>query len=88
MQQSNHPSQSNIQTIYRYENRKFYCKTKSKYLNRKDILELVTQQKNFQVIDYTNNQDITNKTLVSLLAELSWSPNEIKNIIINKKQNQ
>lgn len=79
------PVSNTVKTIYRYENRKFYCNTKHRYLNRKELVKLVQTKEQFQVIDYENKTDITKKTLISLLTEMPWTTEEVHEIIVNKK---
>ena len=76
---------NDTKTVYRYENRKFYCNTKHRYLNRKELVKMVQTQEKFQVIDYQNNSDITQKILVSLLSEMPWTLEEAQKLIVSKK---
>ena len=55
--------------IKRYENRKLYDTTTSRYVSLKDIASLVRAGETVQVIDNVSGQDITAQTLTQIILE-------------------
>ncbi|MDO8461854.1 MAG: polyhydroxyalkanoate synthesis regulator DNA-binding domain-containing protein [Deltaproteobacteria bacterium] len=73
--------------IKRYQNRKLYDTTESKYVTLDEIAELIRQGEDIKVIDNQKGEDLTSVTLTQIIFELekkkrSLLPIEtLKNII-------
>ncbi len=62
-----------METIKKYNNRKLYSTTLSKYVPQEYILDLVRTNQRFEVIDNDTKKDITKKALQSALIKLPLS---------------
>jgi len=58
-----------METIVRYDNRKLYSNTHSKYITLDYLNDLVNINKSFQVVEHKTGEVITNKTLVEILKK-------------------
>ena len=59
-----------METIIKYENRKYYSKTLSKYVDLDYMLDLTRTGQRFQVLKFTNNENITKKVLQDCLKKV------------------
>ena len=57
-----------METLVKYENRKLYSKTLSKYVTLEYIKDLVKSSQTFEVVSHKTKKDITNKTLKEVLS--------------------
>jgi polyhydroxyalkanoate synthesis repressor PhaR len=55
--------------IKKYENRRLYDATNSRYINLEEVAQLVQQGYNVQVIDASSGEDITRLILTQIIAE-------------------
>jgi polyhydroxyalkanoate synthesis repressor PhaR len=55
--------------IKKYENRRLYDATNSRYVNLEEVAQLVQQGYNVQVIDASSGEDITRLILTQIIAE-------------------
>ena len=62
-----------MEVIKRYNNRKMYSTTLSKYVSQEYLLDLARTDQKFQVIDNDSKKDITKKALQSALIKLPLS---------------
>lgn len=60
---------SNLITIKKYKNRRLYNTESSQYVTLEDLFQMVQNGKNFQVLDSTNNEDITRSILTQIIFE-------------------
>lgn len=60
------------------QNRKFYAKELSKYVNLEEIAELFLEGRGMIIIEHPTNQDITVKTIVSALARVGHFDDQIE----------
>lgn len=60
-----------MRTIKRYANRRLYDSESSKTITLDDIAELIKSQQEFQVIDNSSNEDITNKILAQTFLKIN-----------------
>lgn len=72
-------------TIVKYPNRKLYNKTSSEYITLDDVKNYVVENKEFNVVDHVNKNDITEitvlRTMVKVLSEKKGNLNKYKDII-------
>ena len=62
-----------MEVIKKYNNRKLYSTTLSRYVPQEYLLDLVKTNQKFQVIDNDSKKDITKKALQSALIKLPLS---------------
>lgn len=55
--------------IKKYENRRLYDTTRSRYVNLEDVAELVRQGADLQVVDAKTNEDLTRTVLTQIIVE-------------------
>ena len=55
--------------IRKYENRRLYDTTNSRYVNLEEVAQLLQQGNDVQVIDATTNEDITRLILTQIIVE-------------------
>lgn len=58
-----------IRVIKRYQNRKLYDTTTSRYVTLDDIAEMIREGEDVQIIDNRNREDLTGVTLTQILFE-------------------
>jgi polyhydroxyalkanoate synthesis repressor PhaR len=61
--------------IKKYENRRLYDTTNSRYVNLEEVAQLLQQGNDVQVIDATTNEDITRLILTQIIVEDAKTPN-------------
>ena len=61
--------------IKKYENRRLYDTTNSRYVNLEEVAQLLQQGNDVQVIDATTNEDITRLILTQIIVEDAKAPN-------------
>lgn len=61
--------------IRKYENRRLYDTTNSRYVNLEEVAQLLQQGNEVQVIDATTNEDITRLILTQIIVEDAKAPN-------------
>ena len=75
-----------MRIIKRYNNRKLYDTSQSKYVTIDDIKELVNEDIDFQIIDNSSKKDLTKRLLLVALSTCEFLEiNEIKSIIRMEK---
>ena len=74
-----------MEIIKRYNNRKLYSTTLSKYVTINYVLDLVRTKQKFKVIDNSNGKDITSKTVKTSLMELPMSLDTMQKLIRGAK---
>jgi polyhydroxyalkanoate synthesis repressor PhaR len=60
--------------IKKYENRRLYDTTNSRYVNLEEVAQLVQQGKDVQVIDAISGEDITRLVLTQIIVEDAKEP--------------
>jgi polyhydroxyalkanoate synthesis repressor PhaR len=60
--------------IKKYENRRLYDATNSRYINLEEVAQLVQQGFDVQVVDATSGEDITRVILTQIIAEGARTP--------------
>ena len=60
---------SHQRTIKKYPNRRLYDTKYSKYITLEDIRMLVTENKEFVVLDAKTKEDLTKNTLLQIIVE-------------------
>ncbi len=61
--------------IKKYENRRLYDTTNSRYVNLEEVAQLLQQGYDVQVVDATTNEDITRLILTQIIVEDAKAPN-------------
>lgn len=61
--------------IKKYENRRLYDTTNSRYINLEEVAQLLQQGHDVQVVDATTNEDITRLILTQIIVEDAKTPN-------------
>jgi polyhydroxyalkanoate synthesis repressor PhaR len=61
--------------IKKYENRRLYDTTNSRYVNLEEVAQLLQQGHDVQVVDATTNEDITRLILTQIIVEDAKAPN-------------
>jgi len=61
--------------IKKYENRRLYDTTNSRYVNLDEVAQLLQQGNDVQVVDATTNEDITRLILTQIIVEDAKTPN-------------
>jgi polyhydroxyalkanoate synthesis repressor PhaR len=61
--------------IKKYENRRLYDTTNSRYVNLEEVAQLLQQGNDVQVVDATTNEDITRLILTQIIVEDAKAPN-------------
>ena len=56
-------------SIKKYSNRRLYNCSTSKYINLKDLIEIITKNQNVKIEDYLTGEDLTQQTLSQLIYE-------------------
>ena len=73
-------------SIKKYSNRRLYNCSTSKYINLKDLIEIITKNHNVKIEDHLTGEDLTQQTLSQLIYEDNnpkkpiFSENFIKNL--------
>lgn len=70
-----------MEIIKRYNNRKLYSTTLSKYVTINYVLDLVRTKQKFKVIDNSTGKDITTKAVKTSLMELPMSLDTMQKLI-------
>jgi len=70
-----------MEVIKKYNNRKLYSTTLSKYVPQEYLLDLVKTDQKFQVIDNDTKRDITKKALQSALNKLPLSMKMLRDLV-------
>ena len=60
--------------IKKYENRRLYDATNSRYVNLEEVAQLLQQGRNVQVIDAVSGEDITRLILTQIIVEDAKAP--------------
>lgn len=60
------------------QNRKFYAKELSKYVNLEEIAELFLEGRGMIIREHPTNQDITVKTIVTALARVGHFDDQVE----------
>jgi len=68
---------SNLRQIKKYPNRRLYDTSESRYITLSDIRRLVIDRLEFEVIEKTTHEDITDRILLQVLAEQELSDEPI-----------
>jgi polyhydroxyalkanoate synthesis repressor PhaR len=61
--------------IKKYENRRLYDTTNSRYINLEEVAQLLQQGNEVQVVDASTNEDITRLILTQIIVEDAKAPN-------------
>ncbi len=61
--------------IKKYENRRLYDTTNSRYVNLEEVAQLLQQGHDVQVVDASTNEDITRLILTQIIVEDAKAPN-------------
>jgi polyhydroxyalkanoate synthesis repressor PhaR len=61
--------------IKKYENRRLYDTTNSRYVNLEEVAQLLQQGNDVQVVDASTNEDITRLILTQIIVEDAKAPN-------------
>lgn len=61
--------------IRKYENRRLYDTTNSRYVNLEEVAQLLQQGNDVQVVDASTNEDITRLILTQIIVEDAKAPN-------------
>lgn len=61
--------------IKKYENRRLYDTTNSRYVNLEEVAQLLQQGNDVQVVDAASNEDITRLILTQIIVEDAKLPN-------------
>ena len=56
-------------SIKKYSNRRLYNCSTSKYINLKDLIEIITKNYNVKIEDHLTGEDLTQQTLSQLIYE-------------------
>ena len=56
-------------SIKKYSNRRLYNCSTSKYINLKDLIEIITKNHNVKIKDHLTGEDLTQQTLSQLIYE-------------------
>ena len=56
-------------SIKKYSNRRLYNCSTSKYINLKDLIEVITKNHNVKIEDHLTGEDLTQQTLSQLIYE-------------------
>ena len=56
-------------SIKKYTNRRLYNCSTSKYINLKDLIEIITKNHNVKIEDHLTGEDLTQQTLSQLIYE-------------------
>ena len=56
-------------SIKKYSNRRLYNCSTSKYINLKDLIEIITKNHNVKIEDHPTGEDLTQQTLSQLIYE-------------------
>ena len=56
-------------SIKKYSNRRLYNCSTSKYINLKDLIEIITKNHNVKIEDHLTGEDLTQQTLSQLIYE-------------------
>ena len=67
MKNNQHPIQKI--SIKKYSNRRLYNCSTSKYINLKDLIEIITKNHNVKIEDHLTGEDLTQQTLSQLIYE-------------------
>ena len=65
---NNEPPMEKI-SIKKYSNRRLYNCSTSKYINLKDLIEIITKNHNVKIEDHLTGEDLTQQTLSQLIYE-------------------
>jgi polyhydroxyalkanoate synthesis repressor PhaR len=61
--------------IRKYENRRLYDTSSSRYVNLDDIAQMVREGNDVQVVDATTGEDLTRVVLTQIIVETAKAPN-------------
>src|SRR5439155_20923440 len=61
--------------IKKYENRRLYDTTNSRYVNLEEVAQMLQQGNDVQVVDASTNEDITRLILTQVIVEDAKTPN-------------
>lgn len=75
-----------MEIIVKYENRKYYSKTLSKYVDLNYMFDLAKTKQKFQVIKFVGNKDITKKVLQDCLKKVDLDTNTMLSLIRGELQ--
>ena len=67
MKKNQHPIKK--VSIKKYSNRRLYNCSTSKYINLKDLIEIITKNHNVKIEDHLTGEDLTQQTLSQLIYE-------------------
>ena len=67
MKNNQHPIEK--VSIKKYSNRRLYNCSTSKYINLKDLIEIITKNHNVKIEDHLTGEDLTQQTLSQLIYE-------------------
>lgn len=68
-------------TIIKYNNRKLYSTSLSRYVVLPELVKLVRDNVEFKVEEHKSKKDVTNETLKQALLTVELSENEMKKIL-------
>lgn len=77
-----------METIVKYKNRKMYSKKLSKYVNLDYIIDLVKNDNNLEILDYSTSKNITNLVLSEAIIKLNLNTSELLTIIKKGGKNE
>lgn len=66
-----------IVVIKKYENRRLYDSTNSRYVNLEDIAQMVRDGVDVQVVDASTGEDLTRVVLTQIVAEKAKGPDSV-----------
>ena len=78
-------NQKKVILIKRYSNRRLYNCSISKYINLKDLIKVISENKLFKVEDHFSGEDLTQQTLIQLIYEVNNPKNAVLSAEFIKK---
>lgn len=72
-----------METIKKYNNRKLYSKTQSKYVTLPYLVAKLKNKESFTVVN-AKGEDITNKVLRQALVDATLTDEQVKSILVGE----
>jgi len=69
------------ETLVKYDNRKLYSYTLKKYINLKEVLELVENDFEITVVKYGSGDDVTNQALGEILKKTNFTSKKLLDLL-------
>lgn len=78
--------EESMEKIVLYKNRKYYNSTRKKYVNYKDMMDILLEDVRFKVIDKESDQDITLNVLNKVIGENAFlTMDDIQTVLNNRR---